>query len=870
MPLFDQSDLLQPGEQMFSGYGSTNGELFSATAIAELYNSGPAAGVLSDVDAFDEHNKFLESLSGRAWYNPRKDHNKWKTAYPEGEYDEQREALAEQYPHRRAEIMRSMKDKAAGVRRQTQLDAEHAYETADPRHRGKIQLGGQVGGFLADPYTAAFTIGTMGVGNYAGVGVGLLKNAAKLAALNGGYEIAQMPAVMQWRKESALGNASIDPAWGEMSTAEAGLRVGGAVALTGGLDLGVRGVTRGVQKYLGKVPLTNEKGMVYGYANKERSEIMEVNTPEGKLQVAVPKINNAALKKVMLSENGSDLTSADVDATIKALGGEKDEGLDALGQRVKEQLDTEKTVREATEDLGLDPGSVDRTIAGAHARVADPREPRPPEMELAPPKAKAGSLNKSDTLEGVHNPIGRVFKEEGKDVHSVELKLQDAETDAETYQFKSGTDAAGSNGKLGQTKKWAQKAAGRPIMFEKLDGTRVTADGHQRTELAKRLAAEGQDIPPVAGFVYREADGWTPEEVRAIAAKKNLQEGSAEAVDAARVLREDPTMLDDTIPLSEEKMRQAIDLAKLHDDAFNMVASGGVKPKIGALVGAYMAKEQHRHVGALEQLVAAKPADATEARHMINEMAALPDFVEDQMDMLGVGSVSTPIWAARGKLLGALEKSVLADGKLFGTLSRHVSAIEGAGNKLNQSENTKLALQSLQVREILTKAARVRGPVSDSLTDISADIVRGSKSMADGVREMKKLIGDTLDAEGVQGVVAKHGNPMPDPKYSDVGKNIDSINDDLTAEMFPAGVPEPPVKVKPKAKGKAKPKDTGEVEPKKTPKETEVEQELAEQAKLNETVKALRASKKTLAADDLQKAIDKKKEIAVLKACDLK
>ena len=70
-------------------------------------------------------------------------------------------------------------------------------------------------------------------------------------------------------------------------------------------------------------------------------------------------------------------------------------------------------------------------------------------------------------------------------------------------------------------KKWDQIRAGNAIIYEYADGRKIIADGHQRLGLAKRLVSEGKPVDFEA-FVFRESDGFTPQQVRAIAAIKNI------------------------------------------------------------------------------------------------------------------------------------------------------------------------------------------------------------------------------------------------------------------------------------------------------------------------------------------------------------
>ena len=98
-------------------------------------------------------------------------------------------------------------------------------------------------------------------------------------------------------------------------------------------------------------------------------------------------------------------------------------------------------------------------------------------------------------------------------------------TDAKAFQYKSGGDEAGVTERLQGVQRWDPVKAGIAIVYERKDGTRVVADGHQRLGLAKKMAEQGQD-PHMLGVLMREVDGFTVEDVREAAALKNIAEGN--------------------------------------------------------------------------------------------------------------------------------------------------------------------------------------------------------------------------------------------------------------------------------------------------------------------------------------------------------
>jgi hypothetical protein len=114
------------------------------------------------------------------------------------------------------------------------------------------------------------------------------------------------------------------------------------------------------------------------------------------------------------------------------------------------------------------------------------------------------------------------------------------QTDAATYQFRAHGDKQGVTRahRIGRTR-WDPILDGSPLLLhERKDGTLFVADGHHRLELANRTNAMGTGPGKVAAQILREADGFSAQDVRLIAAYKNLAQGNTNAVDAARVFKE--------------------------------------------------------------------------------------------------------------------------------------------------------------------------------------------------------------------------------------------------------------------------------------------------------------------------------------------
>lgn len=311
----------------------------------------------------------------------------------------------------------------------------------------------------------------------------------------------------------------------------------------------------------------------------------------------------------------------------------------------------------------------------------------------------------------------------GKPVAFATFDPKDIGTDARTFQYKDGGDAAGVTDRLAGVTRWDPMASGKVFVFETADGAKVIADGHQRLGLAKRLQMAGQDVK-LDGYLFRAADGWTPADVRALAAKKNLQEGSGSAMDAARILRDRPDVLDASLPTTGPMLRKAQGLARLSDDAWRMVTNGLVPDAHGALVGE-MEANPARHAAILADLKRYAPETEREARLLVQEIQASGVQHEQQTDMFGTFDVAKSLIGERVKVLDGAMQQLRNDKRVFGELQRNADVIEQAGNQLDRSGNRVRAVSADFLATLIEKMARSKGEMSDLLTEAARGVVDG-------------------------------------------------------------------------------------------------------------------------------------------------
>ena len=292
----------------------------------------------------------------------------------------------------------------------------------------------------------------------------------------------------------------------------------------------------------------------------------------------------------------------------------------------------------------------------------------------------------------------------------------DIEVDAKTFQFKEGGDEFGVTERLQGVTTWDKYKSGTVTVYEYADGRMAIADGHQRLGLAKRIRSQdpSQDVR-VYAYKLRETDGITPEEARVIAAMKNIAEGTGTSIDAAKVLRVDPSRISELPPRSE-LVRQARDMMGLSDTAFGAVVNGVIPPRYGAIVGRLI-DDQDLQGAAIEVLAKADPSNAFQAESIVRQVRESGSEQVEQISLFGEEVVTESFFVERSKILDRAYKELRRDKAAFETLVRNSERLEAEGNILVKDANERKASTDAQTIALLQTLANRKGPLSDALND---------------------------------------------------------------------------------------------------------------------------------------------------------
>jgi hypothetical protein len=264
--------------------------------------------------------------------------------------------------------------------------------------------------------------------------------------------------------------------------------------------------------------------------------------------------------------------------------------------------------------------------------------------------------------------------------------------------------------------------------------------------------------PRLHAYIFREADGWTPADVRAHAALKNMRELSGSSLDMAKVMRERPDLVDDSLPLSDGKMREAVMLARLSEEAFRAVAAGRLPPSFAALLGEHVT-DPSRHAGLLDELASADLANPVQARFFLRELMALPTVTETQTTLFGELQVTRTLMAERSRVLDSSLKTLKSDRRIFGLLEREAGRIAAGGNVLDRQGNAARAQNAAELGELIERLSTTRGVVAALLNDAAIAVSRGL-APAQASRAFLRRIGDILDREGLSGLMRDEPEPQ--------------------------------------------------------------------------------------------------------------
>lgn len=361
----------------------------------------------------------------------------------------------------------------------------------------------------------------------------------------------------------------------------------------------------------------------------------------------------------------------------------------------------------------------------------------------------------------IAQPRPSVIAGEIEEVDPRELAVQ-----PEVFQFKSDVVAEGGvTAKLKDVSRWMPERAGITLVFEYADGTRAVADGHQRTALAKRIMDQTGEEIRLAARVYREIEGFTAEDVRVLAALKNISEAAdgmttAMARDAAKVLRVDPEAIRE-LPAGPGIAR-AEALSRLSDEAFSMFINDVVPERFAELVGR-MVDAPEMHGAIMKLLERTRPDTTAQAQSIIAQAMEAPVNREVTSDLFGDQEVVESLFLERAKVLERANKMMREDRAVFRTLDERADRIESTGaNRLDAQTNKRTREQTEQALAAVQRLAHRAGPISEALNN-GAKSYKETGRLKDAASGVVEAVRREIERNGLSGAGAGPSRQVAEP-----------------------------------------------------------------------------------------------------------
>jgi|GEM_PF-1380905 len=461
-------------------------------------------------------------------------------------------------------------------------------------------------------------------------------------------------------------------------------------------------------------------------------------------------------------------------------------GLARSGRAIADARAAEKALAEnLTDDIATEAPAVGRAIINdledeaVAAPDGDPAAVNEAQARQSAARVAADNFSEvpvPDRPTAATRPLKTILGGEIEEVAPGDLLVQ-----PDRFQFKSATVASGGvTEKLLKIKKWMPERAGITLVYEYADGGRAIADGHQRVALANRLMAAdpGQDIK-LAARVFKEVDGFSIDDMRVIAAMKNIAESAdgltgAMARDAAKVLRIAPEAISE-LPSGPGIVR-AKELSRLSDEAFDLFINEVIPERFAAMIGRKVEDiEMHGPIARL--LEKTNPETTAQAESIVAQALETPVARETTKDLFGDSEVVESLFIERAKVLERAMRILREDRNLFRTLDNEADRVEtGRENILDRTGNRETRQEVEQSLAVIQKTAHRAGPISEAL-NAQAKAYKEKGRLKDAAEAVATAVRTEVQRNGIAGLEAR--TPRQGAKSVDAGEQPPDPNLDF-------------------------------------------------------------------------------------------
>lgn len=332
------------------------------------------------------------------------------------------------------------------------------------------------------------------------------------------------------------------------------------------------------------------------------------------------------------------------------------------------------------------------------------------------------------------------FVDEGlktRETHT--FKPSELLTDARTFQYKENSDSEGVTDRMNGVEEFDPLFAGKIIVYQTKDGKKYIVDGHQRLGLAKRT---GGDNIELEGFLFKEEDGYTPEQVRVLAAQKNIAEGSGTAIDTAKIIKEiGIENLPKTIPTNSAMVKDGIALSRLGDTAFQKIINGEITPAQAARIADIIRNDEDKQIAAIDGVKIANFSNLDQVAMFAREVLAADTVRSEQINLFGTQELLETTAIEKIQIVDKAIRSLRADKKIFSGLLRNNSKIQGRGNnRLDRATNERINQQAGVAIELIERLASRSGVISDKAVQLAGMVKREEMTLDEAAKEFKAYV----------------------------------------------------------------------------------------------------------------------------------
>ncbi len=426
-----------------------------------------------------------------------------------------------------------------------------------------------------------------------------------------------------------------------------------------------------------------------------------------------------------------------------------------------------------------------------------------PEPRRADPPAERLDI----TDDGPTPKVGDALVEDGKPVAFQSFNPRELGVAPDEMQYKRFSGEEGVNGAIADVETWHAPSSGKILVFERANGERVIADGHQRRSKAIGIMdAQGREDIRLDGYLYREVDGWTVADLRLKGAQKNIREGRSDVLDTAQALRERPDAIDSSFPLSRSNIRQARQLARLAPEAWDLTRAGVLEPQYAALIGQVAPDRPAIHAPLARTLIEAAPENIRQAENIVSE--ALLDYaersVETQASLFGDDNLGRAVmYRERAQIMDAAYAWLRSERSVFKALVDKGDIARALGNELVDAANLNAKDQvELAIAAVMhSRKAGVRTAVTDMISRALDSVRREGVTPARAGQQVAREIRALVEERGFRALLDAEG-PAP-PQFAEAGPLFDGPGskahaeqaDMLEGDLRPEGIEDPGVKL---------------------------------------------------------------------------